>query len=107
MASNGGRKISSPVGAMKSILKFLLDGLAAKGCGVENQQGPRGTQQQTQGKRLQASAHEDTLAAALCPRRTAPTVSGRVGGRWTVEWKGADRSSLTSDRDGRPFTGKE
>lgn len=58
MASNGGGKISSPVAAMKSALKFLWEGRVAAGrCGVENQQGPYDTQQQTQGKRLQASAH--------------------------------------------------
>jgi GNAT superfamily N-acetyltransferase len=75
MPSNGGGKIRSPVGAMKSTLKFLWDGLSAESCGVENQQGPHDTQQQTQGERLQASAH------GAHPSGAGPALNPRCEGR--------------------------
>ena len=40
-------------------------------------------------------------------RTFADVLSGRFGGRWSVEWKGADRAALPTDRNGRSFTGKK
>jgi len=40
-------------------------------------------------------------------RTFADVMSGRFGGRWAVEWEGADSPSLPSDRDGRSFSGKK
>lgn len=49
----------------------------------------------------------DTEARERFARTFADVLSGRFGGRWAVEWEGADRSPLTSDRDGRLFTGED
>lgn len=40
-------------------------------------------------------------------RTFADVLSGRFGGRWSVEWEAADRASLTADRDGRTLPGEE
>lgn len=40
-------------------------------------------------------------------RTFADVLSGRFGGRWSVEWKGADRAALPPDRNGRSVTGKK
>jgi hypothetical protein len=40
-------------------------------------------------------------------RTFADVLSGRFGGRWSVEWESADRPSLSTDWDGRPFAGEE
>ena len=40
-------------------------------------------------------------------RTFADVLSGRFGGRWSVEWEGADRAALPTDRNGRSVTGKE
>jgi hypothetical protein len=40
-------------------------------------------------------------------RTFADVLSGRFGGRWSVEWEGADRAALSTDRDGRSLTGEE
>ena len=45
------------------------------------------------------------LARERFARTFADVMSGRFGGRWTVEWEGG-ASSLTLDRDGRSLTGK-
>ena len=40
-------------------------------------------------------------------RTFADVLSGRFGGSWAVEWEGADRAPLPSDRDGRSLAGEE
>lgn len=40
-------------------------------------------------------------------RTFADVLSGRFGGSWSVEWEGADRAPLSSDRDGRSLAGEE
>jgi hypothetical protein len=47
------------------------------------------------------------LARTQFSRTFADVLSGRFGGRWSVEWERAGRSSLPSDRDGQPFVGEE
>lgn len=47
------------------------------------------------------------VARGQFSRTFAAVLSGRFGGRWDVEWEGADRPALPADRDGRPFTGEE
>jgi hypothetical protein len=40
-------------------------------------------------------------------RTFADVLSGRFGGRWSVEWEGANRPSLTPDRDSAPFASED
>ncbi len=68
-------------------------------------------------RRLPASAKE--AAAAKAPPRAgqvarsqfartfADVLSGRFGGRWSVEWAGPDRSAQAAERDRRSLSGKE
>ncbi len=58
-------------------------------------------------RRLVQPAEGTAEARERFTRTFADVMSGRFGGRWSVEWEGADRSPLPADRDGRPFTGKE
>lgn len=49
----------------------------------------------------------ERVARAQFSRTFADVLSGRFGGRWSVDWEGTDRSPLASDRDGQRFTGKK
>lgn len=40
-------------------------------------------------------------------RTFADVLSGRFGGRWSVEWEGADRAPLAADRNGRTLPDEE
>jgi hypothetical protein len=43
------------------------------------------------------------LAREQFARTFADVLSGRFGGRWSVEWKGADRPASPPDRHRRPL----
>jgi hypothetical protein len=58
-------------------------------------------------RRAVRPAGGDAEARERFARTFADVLSGRFGGRWSVQWKGADRSPLPPDRDGRSFTGEE
>ena len=47
------------------------------------------------------------LARSQFSRTFADVLSGRFGGRWSVEWQRADRSALSPDGNGRAFAGEE
>jgi hypothetical protein len=47
------------------------------------------------------------LARSQFSRTFADVLSGRLGGRWSVEWKRADRSASSPDGNGRAFSGEE
>jgi hypothetical protein len=55
------------------------------------------------GRRLVRPAGGTDEARERFARTFADVLSGRFGGRWTVEWEGADRPPLLPNRDGRPF----
>jgi hypothetical protein len=78
MPSYRGGKISSPIAAMKGTLKFVRYRLAAERRDVENHKAPHDTQQETQGERLQASAHGHTLAAGSRNGRQKRVLGTRV-----------------------------
>lgn len=40
-------------------------------------------------------------------RTFADILAGRFGGSWSVEWQGANRSALSTNRDRRAFTSKK
>ncbi len=52
-----------------------------------------------------AAERSGKVARGQFSRTFADVLSGRFGGRWTVDWEGA-RSPLASDRDERSFTDK-
>jgi hypothetical protein len=47
------------------------------------------------------------LARSQFSRTFADVLSGRFGGRWSVEWKRADRSASSPDGNRRTFAGEE
>lgn len=54
-----------------------------------------------------AAERNARTARAQFSRTFADVLSGRFGGRWDVEWEGADRPALPAHRDGRTFAGEE
>ena len=54
-----------------------------------------------------AEKREVELARSRFSRTFADVLSGRFGGRWSVEWKRADRSTSPPNRNGRAFPGEE
>jgi hypothetical protein len=54
-----------------------------------------------------AERRTSELARASFSRTFADVLSGRFGGRWSVEWKRADRSTPSPDGNGRAFAGEE
>lgn len=47
------------------------------------------------------------VARSRFSRTFADVLSGRFGGRWSVEWKRSDRPALSPDGDGRTLAGEE
>jgi hypothetical protein len=47
------------------------------------------------------------LARARFSRTFADVLSGRFGGRWSVDWKRADRAATSPDGNRRTFAGEE
>jgi hypothetical protein len=54
-----------------------------------------------------AERRTSELARAQFSRTFADVLSGRFGGRWSVEWKRADRPASSPDGNGRAFSGEE
>jgi hypothetical protein len=54
-----------------------------------------------------AERRANELARAQFSRTFADVLSGRFGGRWSVEWKRADRPASSPDGNGRTFPGEE
>lgn len=71
----------------------------------------------TELRRLPASARQaaaakaaeraDQVARSRFALTFADVLSGRFGGRWSVEWKRSDLPSTPPDGDGRAFSGEE
>jgi hypothetical protein len=53
------------------------------------------------------AARSGQVARDQFARTFADVLSGRFGGRWSVEWEGADRSLPPANRDRRTFSGKK
>lgn len=53
------------------------------------------------------AARSGQVARDQFARTFADVLSGRFGGRWSVEWEGADRPPLTALGDRRALSGKE
>ena len=53
------------------------------------------------------AARSATVARDQFARTFADVLSGRFGGRWSVEWKGADRPLPATNRDRRTFSSKK
>lgn len=49
----------------------------------------------------------DKEARERFARTFADVLSGRFGGRWSVEWKGTDRATLPPDRNRRSLPGEK
>lgn len=49
----------------------------------------------------------ERVARSQFARTFADVLSGRFGGRWSVEWKGPDRPSLTTHRNRRSLAGEK
>jgi hypothetical protein len=61
-------------------------------------------------RRLPSSAKlaaTEKAAQGQFARTFADVLSGRFGGRWTVEWERADGPAPSTDRDRRPFSDEE
>lgn len=54
-----------------------------------------------------AVARSSQVARDQFARTFADVLSGRFGGRWSVEWKGADRPLPAANRNGRALSGKK
>lgn len=54
-----------------------------------------------------AATRAGKVARDQFARTFADVLSNRFGGRWSVEWKGADRSFSPANRDRRAFSGKK
>ena len=48
-----------------------------------------------------------TVARSRFSRTFADVLSGRFGGRWSVEWERTDRAALSPDRNRGTFSGEE
>lgn len=53
------------------------------------------------------AADPGNVARSQFARTFADVLSGRFGGRWDVEWQGANRPALPTDGDGRAFASKK
>lgn len=54
-----------------------------------------------------AAVHAGEVARDQFARTFEDVLSNRFGGRWSVEWKRADRSLSTANGDRRTFSGKK
>lgn len=67
----------------------------------------RGVGARVQRRRVSQPVDSTKVAREQFARTFADVLSGRFGGRWSVEWEGADRPALPADRDRRTLTGEE
>lgn len=54
-----------------------------------------------------SAAEPSQVARERFSRAFADVLSAHFGGRWSVEWKGSDRSATPSNRNGRSLAGQK